>query len=84
VGELATAEVDTAIDFVAVLDEFAGLTSLGLKVVLSNDRGQLNLFDLSDMLILLRGFLLFLLLETVFPIVEDLANWGLRIRSDAE
>ena len=33
-GELASAEVDTAIDFVAALDEFAGFARLGLKVVL--------------------------------------------------
>ena len=74
VGHLAAAEAERDLDLVAFLEEALHRPHLHLIVVVVDHRPELDLLDLDDLLLLAGLGLLFLLLEPVFPVVQDLAD----------
>jgi len=73
-GHLAAAEAQRHLDLVAFLEEPLHGAHLHLVVVVVDHRAEFDLLDLDDLLLLARFGLLFLLLESVFAVVQDLAD----------
>ena len=82
-GELTSTEDDANLNFVAIIEEFPGVAGLGFKVVLSDLRGDLNLFKLSRVLIFAGQSVLLLLLKAEFSVVEDFADGRVGVRGNA-
>ena len=80
---MAAPEDDANLDFVAIFDELPGMAGLGFKVVLSDLRGDLNLFKLSRVLIFAGQSVLLLLLKAEFSVVEDFADRRIGVGGDA-
>ena len=83
-GHFAAFEDDADVDFVSVFDELFGFLGLGLDVVLPNGDVELDFLELGLLRVLLEFAILLLLLETVFAVVEDLADGRVGVRGDAE
>jgi hypothetical protein len=74
VGHFAAAEAQRHLDLVAFLEEPLHGAHLHLVVVVVDHRAELDLLDLDDLLLFAGFGLLFLFLESVFAVVQDLAD----------
>lgn len=68
-GQFTPAKTDGDLYLIAILQEFHGILQLCLQIMLLDIGRKANLFDVDDLLFLLRLFFPFDLLKTVLSIV---------------
>ncbi|MDB5439212.1 MAG: hypothetical protein JWM33_1639, partial [Caulobacteraceae bacterium] len=84
VRHLAAAEAQGDLDLVAFFEEPVHGLGLHLVVVDVDLRAELDLLDLDDLLALARLVLLFLFLELVLAVIQDLHHRGIGVRHDLD
>lgn len=82
VRHLASTEEDSGLYLVTVIQKAQHVVFLGLIIVLIDVNAELYLFDGDGFLVLLGGaFLLFFFVKE-FPVILDLADWGVGVGRD--
>ena len=82
VDDITPAELDPRLHFVALLEEFSGMTCLEFEIVCVGVRPEADFFQRDRMLLLLGFLLLLLYLVAVLSEVDDLADRRINARGD--
>ena len=83
-GHFPSFEDDADVDFVTIGKESFRVFGFGHQVVVANGDVQLDFLEGGGFGILLLAPFGFLLLITVFAVIEDFANGGIALGGDAE
>ena len=78
------AEPDAHLELVTLLQEFGSLVHLGVEVVGVDIQGKADLLEFNHFLVLLGFLFLFLHLETVLAVIQDLAHRRLGLRRNLD